>query len=177
MRKSLGTLAVLALLVVFVAAEDKERDQSAGTMAKSLNVPAAICTFSDGKQLTVRYKRTEVEKKEGLPVGKRWPSDEPAMVLFTPVGLVINDAEIPPGAFSLYVIPEKDDWTLVVNRNVDESAKYDETQDLVRAPMKIGEIGQPVKEFTVYFAHIAPKQCNLRLYYGKTGSWAEFSER
>ena len=64
-----------------------------------------------------------------------------------------------------------------MNRNVTAGSKYDEKQDLARAPMQIGEIDSPVKQPQVLFAHIAPKQCNMRLYYEKTGAWAEFRER
>jgi hypothetical protein len=90
------------------------------------------------------------------------------MLLFTQTGLRIGGAQIPAGAFSLFVIPGHDDWTLVVNRNVPEGSEYDEAQDLARTPMKTGEL---------YFAHVAPRQCNLRLYYGKTGAWAELQEQ
>jgi hypothetical protein len=38
---------------------------------------------------------------------------------------------------------------------------------------KISE-GQP---FSMVFAHMAPKQCNIRIYEGKTGTWAEFLEK
>jgi len=180
MRNTFGVLAAVALLAVSVSAqdkEDKENDRAGRTVTKSLSAPDAVCTFADGKQLTVRYKRTAVDRNEDLPIGKLWPSSGSAMLLFTPVGLAIGGFEIPAGAFSMYIIPGSDDWTLIVNKNVDESAKYDETQDLLRTPMKTGEIGAPAEEFRVYFAHIAPRQCNMRLYYGRRGSWAEFRER
>lgn len=72
--------------------------------------------------------------------------------------------------------PGHNDWTLIINKNVTENASYDETHDLLRIPMNTGQVEQPAKEFVVYFAHIAPKQCNIRLYYGTTGAWAEFRE-
>jgi Protein of unknown function (DUF2911) len=177
MRKAFVALAAVALLTVSASAQDNGRGQTGSTMVKGLGSEAATCTFADGKQLTVRYKRTAVDRKEDLPIGKLWPSNGSAMFLFTPVGLTIGGVEIPAGAFSLYIIPGNDDWTLIVNKNVDESAKYDEAQDLLRTPIKTGELGSPAEEFKVYFGHIAPKQCNMRLYYGRTGAWAEFRER
>lgn len=98
------------------------------------------------------------------------------MILFTQSAVDLGSSVIPEGAYSLYVIPEKHTWTLVVNRNVITGHKYDERQDLVRAPMQIGEI-DIVKQPKVVFAHVAPKQCNMRLYYEQTGAWAEFQER
>jgi hypothetical protein len=38
-------------------------------------------------------------------------------------------------------------------------------------------IDNPIKPAQIAFAHIAPKQCNLRVYYEKAGAWAEFEEK
>ena len=94
--------------------------------------------------------------------------------LFAETALTLSSSVIPAGAYSLYVIPKKQDWTLVVNRSTGN--KYDEKQDLLRASMQIGQIDNPVQRFQVAIAHIGPKQCNLRLYYEKAGAWAEFRE-
>ena len=36
----------------------------------------------------------------------------------------------------MYLIPGEDEWTLVINKNVTAGSKYDEGDDLVRAPMQ-----------------------------------------
>lgn len=77
----------------------------------------------------------------------------------------------------MYIIPEKENWTLIVNRNATAGSKYEESQDLVRAPMQVGQTDSPVKTVQVAFAHVAPKECNLRLYYETSGAWAEFLEK
>ncbi len=43
--------------------------------------------------------------------------------------------------------------------------------------MEIGQLSQPVKPLEVSFAHIAPIQCSLRIYYGKTGAFVEFNHQ
>jgi Protein of unknown function (DUF2911) len=178
MRKALVVLAVVALWT-FASGQDKGKDgaESAGTATTdSLSVQVPVCTFADGKQLSVRYNRPPADRSEHFSMGKLWPPSN-SMFLFTPVALTIGGSAIPPGAYSLYVIPEHNDWTLIVNKNVTEGAKYDDMQDLLRTPMKTGQLDQPAQAFTVYLAHLAPKQCNIRLYYGNTGSWAEFREQ
>jgi hypothetical protein len=97
--------------------------------------------------------------------------------LFTQTALTLGNSEIPPGAYSLYVIPAKENWSLVVNKNVTPDSKYDAAQDLARTSIETGELGNPLKQPKVAFAHIGPKQCNMRLYYEKTGTWAEFHEK
>lgn len=76
----------------------------------------------------------------------------------------------------MYVIPQHDSWTVVLNRNVTSGSQYDDSQDLVRAEAQLGQLTEP-SQLSIFFGHIAPKQCNLRIYYGKTGAWLEFKEK
>jgi hypothetical protein len=179
MSKMVVTFAAVALFAVSIRAQDKTKDrveQRETTTMETVATPAAVCSFVDGNQVSVRYQRRPVVHSEELPIGRPWPASG-SLFLFSPVALTVENFSIPVGAFSLYVIPGHDKWTLIVNKNLIENAKYDETQDLLRIPIKVGELGQPAPELTVSFAQVAPKQCNLRLYYGKTGSWAEFKEQ
>ena len=99
------------------------------------------------------------------------------MFLFTNTKLALDKSEIPVGAYSLYVIPDKERWTLIVNKDVSAGSPYDQQRDLLRTPMQIGQLGQKQPGAKVIFAHISPKQCNMRIYNDKTGAWAEFKER
>lgn len=141
----------------------------------SANSQTTSCAFQDGMQLSVRYN-SQAPKNNRIPEGKIWsPGDKP-MLLFTQVGIVIGNSEIPTGAYSMYLLPQRSDWTLVLNKDVTDGSKYDEQKDLLRIPMEVGQLSEP-QPFTVVFAHVSPKQCNLRIYSGKTGTWAEFKEK
>jgi len=85
--------------------------------------------------------------------------------------------QIPVGAFSMYVIPNKKDWTLIVNKNVTAGSKYEESQDLARSSMELGNLSQPVKPLQVVLAHMGAKLCSIRLYYGTVGVLTEFTEK
>lgn len=135
----------------------------------------AVCTFQDGKEISIQYDKSASVKKANLSSGKLWSPGEKPMVLFTQTDLTIGNAQIPVGAYSVYLIPGKDRWTLVINKNV-KPGEYNAQQDLVRAPMDVAQISEP-QPFSLVFGHMAPKQCNVRLYEGKTGAWAEFHEK
>jgi DUF2911 family protein len=139
------------------------------------NSAITTCTFDDDKEISIRY--TPVKVGEKLVNGKPWSPGGSPMILFAQAETVINNASIPLGAYKLYVIPNKNNWLLVINKNVAAGAAYDESQDVVRAPMESGQLSEPTKELDLAFAHIAAKVCNLRLYYGKAGSFAEFKEK
>ena len=144
----------------------------------SANRSSASCTFKDGKEMVVQYLvPASGRKTENIPNGKIWLPGGSAMTLFTQTELTIDNAQIPVGAYSVYVIPAEEDWTLIVNKNVVTSKNYDEKQDIVRARMQTGTVSEPAAQFAVYLSHVAPQQCNIRLYYGKTGAWAEFKEK
>jgi hypothetical protein len=141
------------------------------------NSASAVCDFDDGQEISVRYKDTVVSAKDEPHNGKVWLPGGSPMTLFTNVGLMLNQQNISPGAYSVYVIPNRKEWTLIVNRNVNPGAAYDEKQDVARSPMELGEIESPPKQLQVSFAHTGPKQCSIRLYYDKTGAFTEFTEK
>lgn len=154
-----------SFLAATVAAE--EADQTA----------TVTCDFADDKEITVQYNTSVMSDKDQPRNGRVWlPAGSP-LTLFTQVPLILNHVELAVGAYSMYIIPSKKDWTLVVSRNVTDPKKYDEKQDLVRAPMEIGGVDSPPKRLQVSFAHIAPRQCSIRVYYETTGAFVEFNEK
>jgi hypothetical protein len=138
---------------------------------------ATDCSFQDGKQISIRYSEVP-SKKNAAKARQVWaPGDKP-MTLFTQTSLMLGDKSIPAGAYTLYVIPDRDDWTLVVNKNVKDDAKYDASQDLARAKMPTAELNTPVNELKLTLTKAGPEQCNLRVYYSKIGTYgAEFKEK
>ena len=137
----------------------------------------AVCTFTDGKEISIEYNNSVEVGKEDPPFGKVWLPGGYPITLFTQTPLSISNAQVPVGAYRLYIIPNRKDWTLIVNKKVAAGSAYDEKQDLVRAPMELGQLSAPAKQFQVSFAHMAPKLCSLRFYVGKVGAFADFQEK
>jgi len=133
------------------------------------------CTLEDEQQLSVRYSPAAADEK--LPSGKPWTPGGAPMLLFTTANFILENTQIPPGAYSLSVIPGNDHWTLIVNKNVTAGAKYDEHQDLVRAPMDVGQMSHPLKQFDINFARMGPRLCNFRIYFDKVGAFVDFKEK
>jgi Protein of unknown function (DUF2911) len=166
------TLAICMILVSPLTLRGgAQQAPSSGKLAE------VVCTFDDGKQMKVEYSDSIPKHGEEFHIGRVWEPGGSPVFLFTQTALIFGSSEIPPGAYSLYVIPGKQNWTLVVNRNAAVAGKYDEKQDLVRVPMGLGETGSPVKPAQIAFDHLGPKQCNLRVYYEKTGAWTEVHEK
>jgi len=136
---------------------------------------SVTCTLDDGQQLSVRYANAAPGEK--LTNGKIWTPGGVPMFFFTTANVTLANTQIQPGAYSMYTIPASNRWTLIVNKNVTPGSKYEEQQDLVRAPMEVGQISQPLKQLDVSFGHMGPKLCSFRISFGKVGAFADFKEQ
>ena len=140
------------------------------------------CNFDANTQLAVEYRRMDVPSGKdvlgrSIPYGKAWAPGGKPLTLFTNTPISVGGTQIPDGAYTMFVIPEEKFWTLVISRSTDTSGKYDEAQDLARIRMDYGRLPQAEPEFTAYFAHVAPTQCNLRLDLEKARAWVVFNQK
>ncbi len=142
----------------------------------------ASCNFDPDNQLAVDYQPISVKTNKPvlgheIPYNKVWAPGAKPMTLFLNHPITVNGKDVPLGAYTMFVIPAEKNWTLIISRSTDTSGKYDEHQDLVRAPMQTGELPSPESTFSVYFAHLAPGQCTMRLDLQKTRAWVDFLEK
>jgi hypothetical protein len=170
-------MRVLAVCIVLITQSFLVAAAAAAQADSTDQTPTAICDFADDREITVQYNSSVVSDKDQPRNGKVWLPGGSPLTLFTQVPLILNHVEIPVGAYSMYVIPNKKEWILIVSKNVTNPKTYDEKQDLVRAPMELGGVNSPPKRLQLSFAHIAPKQCSIRLYYETTGAFVEFNEK
>ncbi len=156
MRTQLVGMGILFILAGSALAQDAQ---------------SAFCNFDDDNQISVQYNAAV---KDAPRTGKVW---SPGVTLYVQTPLTLGSSTIGLGAYSVHFVPEKKNWTIVVNKNVTKGATYDSSQDVARATMEIGELPSPEKSLQLSFGHMAPKHCSLRVYYQKTGAFAEFMEK
>ena len=133
------------------------------------------CNLDDGRQVYVRYNAVSTNKEKPQN-GKPWAPGGTPMTLFTEAQLTLGSSMIPIGAYTVYPIPARSNWTLVVNKNVTAGASYDEKQDIARAPMETAQVDQPSETLEVAFAHVGAR-CTLRVYIGKSASFVDFTAK
>jgi hypothetical protein len=158
-----------AVLVMFLCAPLLRAQQSAEAASST-----TTCNLDDGRQVYIRY--SPVSSKEKIVNGKPWSPGGAAMTLFTEAQLSLGSSLIPIGAYTVYPIPGRDHWILAVNKNVSTGVAYDEKSDLARAPMETAQVPQPVDALELAFAHVGSK-CTLRIYYGKSAAFADFTAK
>jgi DUF2911 family protein len=130
-----------------------------------------FCNFEDGNQVTIQYHPAVKEEPHN---GRVWA---PGITLYVQTPLMLGNSEIPLGAYSVYLIPDRKEWTIIVNKNVTAGAAYNAAQDVAKAQMEVGELPEPTKQLQLSFAHMSAKQCNLRVYYQKQGAFVDFLEK
>ena len=133
------------------------------------------CNLDDGRQVYVRYIAAPA-KQEKVSNGKPYTPGGTPMTLFTEAQLTLGTSLIPIGAYTLYPFPARGNWTLVVNKNVTSGSPYDEKQDIARTAMETAQVEQPSEALEVAFAHVGAR-CTLRIYIGKSASFADFTAK
>jgi hypothetical protein len=169
MRSRLFLLIALSIFSVCAFTEDKAQGQAAPE-------GDTVCTFGNGQQISIRYPEVTFSKGD-LPRGKVWTPDNRPMYLFSQSELAFGSTKVPPGAYSLYAIPGDQNWTLVVNKGVEQGQAYDPSKDLAKMQAETAKLPSTADKLILYFGRIAPDKCTLRIDYGKQRAFADFAQK
>ena len=65
----------------------------------------------------------------------------------------INGVAVPAGSYSLFAIPEKDKWTIIINKELDMwgAYAYDESKDVVRITVPVKTVTTPIELLSIAF--------------------------
>lgn len=87
-----------------------------------------------------------------VPFGQVWRTGaNSSTTLKTDVDLVIGGKAVPKGSYSLYTLPTATGADLIVNKNTGQwGTEYVQAQDLVRIPMRLRTLQQPVESFSIW---------------------------
>ena len=170
MRKVL-TISCAALFVLVVSAilvraqQDKSKRPSPPANAK--------CELAGGKSITIDYssprKKGRVIFGDLVPYGQVWRAGaNEATTFVNSADVMVGGTHVPAGSYTIFTIPEKDKWTLVISKTTGEwgTAYSGPTNDLARIPMKAAS-GAAMENFTISFDKGA-KGCTLKMAWDTT---------
>ena len=170
MRKvlTISSAVVLVLITaVFVRAQqDKSKRPSPPASAK--------CELAGGKSVTMDYSSPRLKGRkvggEIAPYGQVWRTGaNEATTFVTTSDVMVGGAHVPAGSYTIFTIPNKDKWTLIISKKTGEwGTDYPgEKEDLARVDMKAGTSSAAVENFTISFDKGA-KGCTLKLAWDTT---------
>jgi hypothetical protein len=179
MRKVFAVLAVgclaLALMAVLGSAQmDK---------ASRPSPPAsASCDLGGGKSIKTDYSSPRLKGRKMIggvePYGKVWRNGaNEATTFVTSSDLMVGGSHVPAGSYTIFAIPNKDKWTLIINKKTGEWGipyKY-ESDELARVDMKLSTLPSPVENFTIAYDKTA-RGCTLREEWDTTRASVDISK-
>jgi hypothetical protein len=143
--------------------------------------PLDSVTFTvANKPIKVCYGRPSSQGRvmiggENIPYGKLWRTgaNEPT-IFYTPIPLSVAGISVSPGVYSLYTVPGRQEWEVIVNRSVSQWGHENEytaevkAQELGRAKVKSEAPKEPLEKFTIRAEPQGGKAASLILEWEKS---------
>jgi hypothetical protein len=178
--RALAILIAVGVLVLGVfagvhAAQDK----------KSRPSPAAktSCDLGGGKTLTIDYSSPRAKGRKiygGLvPYGEVWRAGaNEATTFVTDADLNVGGKPVPAGNYTIFAIPDKNKWTLVISKKTSEwGTPYPGADsDFARMDMTASTLPTTVENFTIGFDKTAGG-CTLHMDWETTRASIDISKK
>ena len=158
MKKLYLMCCAFSLALVCASAVAAQQDKS-----KRPSPPAqATWDLGGGKSATIDYGSPRVKGRkiygELVPFGQVWRTGaNEATTLITPVDITIGGTAVPAGTYTIFTIPNKDKWTLIISKKTGEwGTDYPgQANDLARVDMKVSALPAAAENFTISFEKAA----------------------
>jgi len=163
-----------ALLTAVLAA-------SAAGQGRVLSPPMSTSITIEGKKLQVDYGAPSMRGRKVMgalvPYGQVWCAGaNDATTLITDADLDLAGLKVPKGSYTIWTIPGKSDWTLIVNKETGQwHTQYHPLRDLGRVKISVKALGSPVEQFRIQLASAGGNKGTLSLIWETTEAYAPFT--
>jgi hypothetical protein len=163
---AIGLAALVTFLLVAGSAEaqlETPRPSPKGTVTQKVGV----------MDVSVTYSRPGIKGRKifgGLvPYGEVWRTgaNEATTISFSDE-VALEGHKISAGEYTLYTIPGKDVWTIIINTKPSWGTQYDEKEDVLRFKVKPERSPSPIETFTINIANISTSTANIELAWENT---------
>jgi len=164
---SLFLSTALLLLASVTIAEAQERGNDSPRVSPNASVSQTIGTTT----VTITYGRPSVRDRAifgGLvPYRQVWRSgaNESTAITFSD-RVTIEGQSVEAGTYSLYTIPDRNEWTIILNELLSWGTRYDETQDLLRVRVEPDQASHQ-EQFLITFRNVTEDSAELILHWDR----------
>jgi len=165
-------IALTALWALPATAQaPKQEERPKGPLSPSQKVTATIA----GASIAMTYDAPSMRGREIfgrlVPYGSVWcPGANWATTISSPeAGIQIGTLNLPKGVYALWVLPNRDEWELIVNS--DDKAfhlNYNKEKDLGRMKLNLKHLEEPVEQLRFEVRPGSGNQGTLALLWEKT---------
>jgi hypothetical protein len=175
--RSLATAACCTLIATasFAQMGDKKMDQPS---AKAMPSPPAKASVTlNGKAVTINYNSPRLKGRtigsDIVPYGEVWRTGaNPATTLVTATDLKIGTLDVPAGTYTLFTLPNKDQWLFIVSKKTGEwGIPYPEGNDLGRTPMTGKTLPASQEDMSISFESTKGSSTELHVKWGTTDQY------
>lgn len=175
MKKLLQLSFLLVITALFLTettfAQERGNDSArpSPNASVSQNIGTTVVTVTYGRPAI--KGRTYFSKDAQLaPAGSVWRTgaNESAAITFSDDVMVGGEA-VDAGTYSLYSMPNGDEWTIILNKKLSWGTQYDMSEDYVRVPAAAVMNDAPnMERFMIYFDTLSDTKAHLNLHWGTT---------
>lgn len=166
MKRTLISLATLCLLVFFQSTALAQRGPAASPTA-------TVKQMIGNTEMTIIYSRPSLDGRSLsslAPNGRVWRTGANANTKINfNKDVTIGGKSLPAGEYSMYSIPGKDNWTIIINKAKSWGTQYDQSQDVIRFDAKVETTTASVETFRIDLADFdknSKDKANLELAWG-----------
>jgi len=144
----------IALLTILVGISTNSVAQERGNDKPRQSPNASVSQTVGTTKITLTYGRPAVKGRKiwgGLvPYDNVWRSgaNESTDITFSKT-VTLGGQQLDAGTYSLYTIPRKDTWTIIINSKLSWGTEYDKSKDVFRFDVKPEEANQ--REWLMYY--------------------------
>ena len=148
---------------------------SQNSYAQSLKVPQLSSSQTITQELglgkiTLTYSRPNVKGRKIFgamePYGTVWRTGANAatIIQFTD-DVTIEGNKVPAGEYGLFSIPDKNEWTVILNKTAHQwgAYTYKQSDDILRFKVKTINHADPLETLTMQFNNVDQTKCELEL--------------
>ena len=158
--RTLSATACSLLLATTMHAQMGGMNMDSGDGKQLPSPPATANVSLEGQTITIKYNTPHMRGRKifgGLvPYNEIWRTGaNPATTLITPIPLHIGSLLVPAGTYTIYSLPTKDKWMLIINKQTGQwGTEYHQEQDLGRVEMKHHDLDSPQEVMSLSFDDI-----------------------
>lgn len=166
------TMKKSVLLIAFVAVATVFCNLSNAQITTPKLSPHCVITQEVGfNEITIDYCRPGVKGRkifgELVPFGKIWRTGANASTKIKfKDDVIIEGKEVPAGEYTLYTIPDKDEWTIIIHTITTYwgvGKDYKEAEDLMRFKVKPIQLNHKIETMAIEISDISTNECNLEI--------------
>ncbi len=142
-----------------------------GTVFAQIKTPelSPAATVSQGfgfSTVTIEYNRPQLKGRDMFAVltreGEVWRTGANMSTRLTVIeDITIEDENLPAGKYSIYSIPGKKEWIIIINKKIQWGTEYSKEEDFIRIKVPTLKASEKSESFTFYFTNVTEEGATL----------------